>query len=75
MGYNTLLVDESNGVITVRLNRPDVHNAFNDELIGEAIDLFTSIGSRNGGGAVVHGSGGPNFCAGADLKWMSKMVS
>ncbi len=75
MGYNTLLVDESNGVITVRLNRPDVHNAFNDELIGEAIDLFTSIGSRNGARAVVLRSDGPNFCAGADLKWMSKMVS
>jgi methylglutaconyl-CoA hydratase len=75
MAYNTLLVDESNGVVTVTLNRPDVHNAFNDELIGEAIDLFTSIGTRGSVRVVVLRSTGPNFCAGADLNWMSKMVS
>ena len=72
--YKTLLVDESDGVIFVTLNRPEVHNAFNDELIGEAIDLFGSIGSRPGARAVVLRSGGANFCAGADLNWMSRMV-
>ncbi len=75
MVYNTLLVDESNGVIRVTLNRPDVHNAFNDELIAEAIDLFTSIETRDDARAVVLRSGGANFCAGADVNWMSKMVS
>jgi len=72
MTYNTLLLDESDGVLTVTLNRPDVHNAFNDELINEAIDLFQNIGGVR---AVVLRGTGPNFCAGADLNWMSKMVS
>jgi methylglutaconyl-CoA hydratase len=74
MTYNTLLLDESDGILTVTLNRPDVHNAFNDELINEAIDLFQGIGSRDVRAVVLRGTG-PNFCAGADLNWMSKMVS
>ena len=73
MTFKTLLVEEANGVLSVTLNRPDVHNAFNDELIGEAIELFSNIGS--GVRAVVLRGTGPNFCAGADLNWMSRMVS
>src|SRR5512146_2744475 len=75
MTYHTLLVDEANGIVSVTLNRPDVHNAFNDELIGEAIDLFSGIGQRSGARAVVLRGSGANFCAGADLNWMSKMVA
>jgi methylglutaconyl-CoA hydratase len=74
MDYKTLLVDEADGLLTVTLNRPDVHNAFNDELIAEAIDLFGGIGARNARAVVLRGTG-PNFCAGADLNWMSRMVS
>jgi methylglutaconyl-CoA hydratase len=70
MTYKTLLVEEAAGVVSVTLNRPDVHNAFNEELIAEAIDLFGSIDGR----AVVLRGTGPNFCAGADLNWMSRMV-
>jgi methylglutaconyl-CoA hydratase len=75
MPYKTLLVDESSGVIQVTLNRPDIHNAFNDEMIGEIVDLFASIAGRDHARAVVLRSTGANFCAGADLNWMSKMVS
>ncbi len=74
MSYKTLLVDEAGGVVTITLNRPDVHNAFNDELIGEAIDLFSTLGQSGARAVVLRGSGA-NFCAGADLNWMSKMVS
>ena len=74
MVYKTLLVEERDGVLFVTLDRPDVHNAFNDELIAEAIELFGSIGGGDAR-AVVLGGTGPNFCAGADLNWMSRMVS
>lgn len=72
--YKTLLVEHSNGVLTVTLNRPDVHNAFNDELIAEAIDLFSNIDTTANRVVVLKGTG-RNFCAGADLNWMSRMVS
>src|SRR5688572_24387199 len=74
MAYNTLLVELSGGVLTVSLDRPGVHNAFNDELITEAIDLFSSIDTNAVRAIVLKGSG-KTFCAGADLNWMSRMVA
>ncbi|HEV7426603.1 MAG TPA: enoyl-CoA hydratase-related protein [Thermoanaerobaculia bacterium] len=74
MTYKTLLVEEADGVLTVTLNRPDVHNAFNDELIAEALDLFGGIAESTARVIVLRGTGA-NFCAGADLNWMSRMVS
>jgi methylglutaconyl-CoA hydratase len=74
--YTTLTVEPSGNALHVTLNRPDVHNAFNDELIGEAIALFETIDSVfPTARAVVLGGIGPNFCAGADLNWMSRMVA
>lgn len=72
--YKTLLVEADDGVLNVTLNRPDVHNAFNDELIAEAIDLFSSIDADAARVIVLKGTG-KNFCAGADLNWMSRMVA
>jgi len=71
--YKTLLVEESDGVLTVTLNRPDVHNAFNDELIAEAVEVFSNPPAT--ARAIVLRGSGTNFCAGADLNWMSRMVS
>src|SRR6266850_8520377 len=73
MAYKTLLAEESDGVLLVTLNRPEVHNAFNDELITEAVELFRGVGQRNVRAVVLRGSGS-NFCAGADLNWMSGMI-
>src|SRR5205823_7270929 len=73
MAYKTLLAEESDGVLLVTLNRPEVHNAFNDELITEAVELFRGVGQRNVRAVVLRGSGS-NFCAGADLNWMSGML-
>lgn len=72
--FTTLHIEEKNHVLFVTLNRPDVHNAFNDVLIAEAISLFETIEARDDLRAVVLGGVGPNFCAGADLNWMSQMV-
>ena len=69
----SLLISTSGPVMTVSLNRPQVRNAFNEELIGELTAWAASplpVGVRV---AVLRGEGG-HFCAGADLGWMSKMV-
>lgn len=75
MTYETIRVDENKGVLTATLDRPDVHNAFNSVLITEAVDLFSSLERWPSVRAVVLAAVGPNFCAGADLNWMSTMVS
>src|SRR5687768_13242952 len=70
-----LLIEPDGQVVRVTLNRPEVRNAFNEELIAE---LTAWAGSVTAGGplrvAVLCGAG-PVFCAGADLTWMAKMVA
>ena len=43
MNYAHLQLEERKEHLFVWLNRPEVHNAFNDELIAEAIDLFSTV--------------------------------
>lgn len=61
---------ELNGVATVTLNRPELHNAFNAELIAEATKMFRAL---QGARLVVLTGAGTSFCAGADLNWMRSM--
>src|SRR5262245_50629152 len=58
----------------VVLDRPDVHNAFNDELIAQVTDAFTELGRRDDIRVIVLKANGKSFCAGADLNWMKRMV-
>jgi methylglutaconyl-CoA hydratase len=62
------------GIETVTLNRPDVRNAFNDEVIAELTAVFLEIGKRAEVRCVVLAANGPAFCAGADLNWMKRMA-
>jgi methylglutaconyl-CoA hydratase len=66
-----LRVENDGPLLRVTLNRPEVRNAFNDELIAELHKTFTSI--RIGETRVVVLAGeGDAFCAGGDLQWMKK---
>ena len=69
-----LKVDIQKNVALVLLNRPDVHNAFNDDLIKQVTETFTELGQRDDVRAVVLAGSGKSFCAGADLNWMKRMV-
>jgi methylglutaconyl-CoA hydratase len=69
-----LLLDTHAAVTTVTLNRPDVRNAFNDEVITELTAVFHELGKRPEVRAVVLAANGPAFCAGADLNWMKRMA-
>jgi len=59
-------------VARVTLNRPEVHNAFNAELIGALRATFRGFGDEPAEQlrAVVLAGTGPSFCAGADVTWM-----
>lgn len=71
--YITVTLDAS--LATVALNRPDVHNAFNDEMIAELRQAFDAIGKEADVRAVVLAGEGKSFCAGADLTWMRRMMA
>ncbi len=72
---NTIeLIRPSPHVAEVWLNRPDVRNAFNDEVIAELTQIFAQL-ARDAQLRVVLLSGrGKAFCAGADLNWMRAMA-
>lgn len=61
-------------VTTVTLNRPEVRNAFNEELIVQLTEWAASVPADGSVRAVVLQGAGSVFCAGADVQWMSKMV-
>lgn len=73
-GYETLAVALQHGVAVVTLNRPDLHNAFNETLIAELTEVLNVLDADDAVRAVVLAGSGKSFCAGADLNWMKKMA-
>ena len=72
---NTLeLIRPSAHVAEVWLNRPDVRNAFNDEVIAELTQTFAQFAQDLQLRVVQLGARGKAFCAGADLNWMRAMA-
>ena len=67
-------ISAQGGIATVVLSRPDVRNAFNDEVIAELTDVFARLGDDPQVRAIVLMAEGPAFCAGADLNWMRRMA-
>ncbi|MEM0910004.1 MAG: enoyl-CoA hydratase/isomerase family protein [Pseudomonadota bacterium] len=65
---------DARGIATVTLNRPDVHNAFDDLMIAELTEVFSFIDQDKAVRALLLKANGKSFCAGADLNWMKKMV-
>ena len=61
-------------VAEVWLNRPEVRNAFNEELIAALTQTFVALSVEPGLRVIVLGARGKAFCAGADLNWMRAMA-
>ncbi|MDQ6909113.1 MAG: enoyl-CoA hydratase-related protein [Chloroflexota bacterium] len=65
-----LTVTHANGIATVTLDRPDVRNAINAELIGALRDCFVALATDDAARVVVLTGAGEVFSAGADIEWM-----
>ena len=74
MTMTKLLLRIDAGVATLTLNRPDVRNAFDEELIAALTQRFTELGQRDDVLCIVLAAEGAAFCAGADLNWMRRMA-
>ena len=60
------------GNVTVKLNRPDVHNAFDPEMVAALTEVLEAIARDDSIRAVVIAGEGKSFCAGADIAHMRK---
>ncbi len=62
------------GVATLTLQRPKIHNAFDDVLIATLIDALRELEEDPDVRVLVLTGSGPSFSAGADLSWMKRMA-
>lgn len=68
----TLAVND--GIARVTLNRPEVHNAFDDALIAELTRTLEAVAADRAARVLELRGTGKSFCAGADLNWMKRMA-
>jgi methylglutaconyl-CoA hydratase len=65
-----ITVERAGPVATLTLNRPELHNAFNAELIAELHAACVALRAERDLRVLLLRGAGPSFCAGADLGWM-----
>lgn len=70
----SLLTATENGVAVITLNRPEVHNAFDDALISALTAAYEAAIADPAVAAILLRAEGKSFCAGADLNWMRRMA-
>jgi methylglutaconyl-CoA hydratase len=75
MGFKHLDIRRDGPIERLVLNRPEVHNAFNEGMIAELTWWANSVSCDGSVRLVVLEGAGPTFCAGADLEWMGRMAA
>jgi methylglutaconyl-CoA hydratase len=75
MDFQTLKIQLGESMAWVNLNRPEVRNALNPELIRELTEAFDWLNSRDDIRVIILKGNGKCFCAGADLEYMKDMAS
>ncbi len=71
---NHIFYTSSKGIATITLNRPDVHNAFNEQVIADLYAAFDRAENDKSIRAVILRGEGKSFCAGGDLNWMRRVA-
>jgi methylglutaconyl-CoA hydratase len=71
--YTQVSIDQR-GVANLVLNRPEVHNAFDDLMIAELLQVLASLAANDQVKVLLLSASGKNFSAGADLNWMRSMA-
>jgi enoyl-CoA hydratase/carnithine racemase len=67
MSYNTIIYEVEDRILTLTLNRPEILNAFNREMLSEMVDAFDRADADDEVRAIIVTGAGRAFCAGADL--------
>jgi methylglutaconyl-CoA hydratase len=71
----TVSIEHAGGVAWLRMQRPEVHNAFDAALVAELTAALVAVDADPGVRAVVLTGAGSTFSAGADLHWMRGMAA
>ena len=74
MDFKTIKIQLGESMAWINLDRPEVRNALNAELIHELTEVFEWLNSRDDIRVVILKGNGKAFCAGADLEYMKAMA-
>ena len=75
MSEKVLLQIDAEGAAMVTLNRPEVHNAFDPEMVGQLTETLQKVGADSAVRVVVLSGAGKSFCAGADVAHMKSSAT
>jgi methylglutaconyl-CoA hydratase len=73
--FTTLEIELKGPVATIWMNRPDLHNAFDEILIAELTAACVALDEDADVRVVVLAGRGKSFSAGADLNWMRRAAN
>jgi len=65
---------DADGVATVTLDRPEIHNAFDDVMIAELTHVLRNLDGDPRVRVIIIAGNGKSFSAGANLNWMKRMA-
>jgi len=68
--YSTLLLETTNGIATITLNRPEKRNAISAQMIADFLAALSEIERSPARVAIITGNG-KAFCSGMDLEMLS----
>lgn len=71
----SILIDRDGPILRITLNRPEVRNAFDEEVIASLTAAASHAAEDHSIRAVVLAGNGKAFCAGADVAWMAKAIA
>jgi len=69
-----VILETAGRVATLTLNRPSIHNAFDEGLLAQLTAAARRLAADGAVKVVVLSGAGKSFCAGADLDWMKRMA-
>ena len=72
-GQTIKLTIDKRSIVTLTLNRPEVHNAVSLEMIREMRKIIEELNSNPEPRGIILTGAGKTFCAGMDLRWMQKI--
>ncbi|TXH20021.1 MAG: enoyl-CoA hydratase/isomerase family protein [Chitinophagaceae bacterium] len=75
MNYETIEIELNQAVATIWLNRVDVYNAINQQMILELIKAVIDLNKDETVRVIVFRGRGKHFCTGADLNWMKNAAN
>ncbi len=72
IGLQTLEIERRGSAVWIWMNKPEVHNAFDETLIAELTSTVRGLDADDAIRAIVLAGRGKSFSAGADLNWMKR---